>query len=206
MLWRCLQPHVLGAGGEPASNCAMLVNYWGGHDALYLLSSREADSTSTSVAAGRRSLATTAVPGHPTPCDTRPLWPPRDGAGGELGNGGDSDQRSPVPVSGNAAFSATTGGWLHSCALKLDNTTLCWGSSPGNGFNTDSYNPVPVAAGHSFLALTAGVFHTCGLDASGAIWCFGAQSSCRGLWCGWPGAPELNTKSSSGCPGRLHCR
>ncbi|KAI7844168.1 hypothetical protein COHA_002303 [Chlorella ohadii] len=115
---------------------------------------------------------TCAIEPHPT----ARAWCWGDGAGGELGNGGDSDQRSPVPVSGDGAFSASTGGWLHSCAITLDNETVCWGSSPGNGFNTDSYNPVAVAPGHAFVSLTAGVFHTCGLDASGAIWCFGDDS------------------------------
>lgn len=92
------------------------------------------------------------------------------GALGQLGNSLNSNQVAPVPVSGGHAFSAISSGGTHTCAIKLDSTTYCWGSSPANGLSQGVNVPRQVAGGHAFAALSTG---TCGLESSGSMWCFG---------------------------------
>lgn len=95
------------------------------------------------------------------------------GTQGQLGNSLNTNQVAPVPVSGGHAFSAISAGGSHSCAIKLDSTTYCFGSSPGNGFSGAVNTPRQISGGHAFVALSTGGATTCGLDSAGSIWCFG---------------------------------
>ncbi|PRW57024.1 Serine threonine- kinase CTR1 [Chlorella sorokiniana] len=95
------------------------------------------------------------------------------GALGQLGNSLNSNQVAPVPVSGGHAFSAISAGGTHTCAIKLDSTTYCFGSSPANGLDSGTNVPRQIAGGHAFVALSAGASTTCGLDSAGSVWCFG---------------------------------
>lgn len=95
------------------------------------------------------------------------------GTSGQLGNSLNSNQVSPVPVSGGHAFSAISAGGTHTCAIKLDSTTYCFGSSPANGLSLGTNVPRQIPGGKVFVALSAGTVTTCGLDSAGSVWCFG---------------------------------
>lgn len=99
------------------------------------------------------------------------------GTSGQLGNSLNSNQVSPVPVSGGHAFSAISAGGTHTCAIKLDSTTYCFGSSPANGLSLGSNVPRQIPGGHAFVVLSAGAATTCGLDSAGSVWCFGTRHS-----------------------------
>ncbi|HEX4459803.1 MAG TPA: hypothetical protein VIA18_17615 [Polyangia bacterium] len=71
-----------------------------------------------------------------------------------------------------------TGGLSHTCMLKMDGTTWCWGSDTmgelGDGASAASSAPVQVAViGTHATALAAGSHFTCALLDDGTVDCFG---------------------------------
>jgi hypothetical protein len=77
---------------------------------------------------------------------------------------------------------AVSGGDRHTCAVKVDGSTWCWGEGIygqlGNGTFTDELSPVRVSdAGNSYTAVATGLTHSCALDSSGQPWCWGQNSS-----------------------------
>lgn len=96
----------------------------------------------------------------------------QDGTAGKLGNGGNSSQLSPVPVSGGHTFNAIAAGDDNTCALNEAGALWCWGWSTTNGQTDDTNVPVELDGGHTFVAVSAGSV-TCGLDTLGDVWCFG---------------------------------
>lgn len=91
----------------------------------------------------------------------------RDGhvacVGGHTGPPGYEDPGEADPPPG--AFKAVTGGWSHTCAIRLDDTVACWGEASWTG-KTDP----PAGA---FAQIAAGQEHTCGLRFTGAVVCWG---------------------------------
>jgi alpha-tubulin suppressor-like RCC1 family protein len=99
---------------------------------------------------------------------------------GQLGNGANSNSRTPVPVNLQGNFtavttSASTGG--HACALKDTGDVFCWGLGSygqlGNGQSTNSNVPVSVNILGGASAISAGGTHTCALKNDGNIACWG---------------------------------
>ncbi|GAA2860124.1 hypothetical protein Acy02nite_56300 [Actinoplanes cyaneus] len=106
------------------------------------------------------------------------------GAGqfGTLGDGGDANQSSPVPVSlpAGVTFTRITGGGYHTCALGSDSKAYCWGVGDtgqlGNGDDTTNHStPVPVntPAGVTFTRIAAGDHHTCAVGSDTKAYCWG---------------------------------
>ncbi len=66
---------------------------------------------------------------------------------GQLGNGGTSDQGTPVLVSGGLTFSTVSVGESHTCALSATGA-YCWGRNDlgqlGNGTNAGYLVPIRV--------------------------------------------------------------
>jgi hypothetical protein len=83
--------------------------------------------------------------------------------GGHTGPPGYEDPGEADPPSG--AFKAVTGGWSHTCAIRLDDAVACWGEQTFYG-KTD---PPPGA----FAQIAAGQEHTCGVRVGGALACWG---------------------------------
>jgi alpha-tubulin suppressor-like RCC1 family protein len=99
-------------------------------------------------------------------------------ANGQIGDGTTRPALRPVNVSGLDAPSATTAGFLHSCALVGGGAVRCWGQNVhgqlGNGSLTNVSVPVAVLAVSGASAVSAGSYHTCGLS-SGSLRCWGSN-------------------------------
>ncbi|BCJ47590.1 hypothetical protein GCM10010168_19480 [Actinoplanes ianthinogenes] len=107
---------------------------------------------------------------------------------GQLGNGGTTGQRVPVPVVAPPGVSLTrlTAGGFHTCAQGSDATTYCWGGGfsgqlGNNDPTSQSAIPVPVAApaGVTFIHLTTGEDHTCALGSDITAYCWGRGENGR---------------------------
>lgn len=98
---------------------------------------------------------------------------------GQLGNNTTTDSLVPVSVSGlSGAWSGISLADFHSCAVKVDGTTFCWGVNDvgelGNGTVTNSKIPVQVTGSTGLLtAIDAGGGQTCGLTTGGGVKCWG---------------------------------
>ena len=62
---------------------------------------------------------------------------------------GEDCSASPVPVIGMTDATLLSAGGAHSCAIKTDGTTWCWGFNDrgqlGNGTDIDAHTPTPVS-------------------------------------------------------------
>ncbi|MFA7209793.1 MAG: hypothetical protein WC120_06000, partial [Parcubacteria group bacterium] len=108
---------------------------------------------------------------------------------GQVGNNSTIDALAPVQVLGIDGIGALSGidriatGAAHTCAVKTDNTVLCWGYNGngqlGDGSDTDRYVPVAVAGvgGEDLLSdinqIIAGNSNTCALNNGGLAYCWG---------------------------------
>lgn len=98
---------------------------------------------------------------------------------GEFGNGQSTDQTPhPYPemtVPGPYSFLET--GKNHTCGIRADGTTECWGYNEygqlGDGSTEDRLSPVAVAGGIGFDAVSGAAGHTCGLTQDGIAYCWG---------------------------------
>ena len=55
----------------------------------------------------------------------------------------------------------------HACAIRLDNTVVCWGN--------DDFDQASPPAG-TFVDLAGGVSHTCGIRSGGDVECWGLDT------------------------------
>lgn len=108
---------------------------------------------------------------------------------GQLGNGNDQHQPTPVPVIGGHAYATISAGWRHTCGLTIGGSLLCWGQPPGNGQDgspsTTAFQPLLpppiVELNRTLLEVSSGEDSTCALDSSGSISCFGKPSHKHGV-------------------------
>ena len=61
---------------------------------------------------------------------------------------------------------AVSAGSYHSCAIKTDNTVLCWGR------NHEGQRTIPADLGH-VKAVSAGWLHTCAIRTNNTMQCWG---------------------------------
>lgn len=68
----------------------------------------------------------------------------------------------------------------HACALRRDDTVVCWGSNGsgqlGDGTTVDRIVPVSVNGLRDVTTIAAGSVHTCARRTDGGIWCWGDAS------------------------------
>jgi alpha-tubulin suppressor-like RCC1 family protein len=103
-----------------------------------------------------------------------------ENATGQLGNGGSTDQSSPVSI-GLSGFIAVSGGGdqleAHSMALKNDGTVWTWGSNLygglGNGGTNNTSTPAQVSSLSGITAISAGGWHSTALRNDGTVWTWG---------------------------------
>jgi len=100
---------------------------------------------------------------------------------GQIGNGGTTDQLSPVPVAGGLQLQTIGLGYEHACGLTAAGAAYCWGLNGngqlGDGTSTNRLAPVAVAGGLAFVAIEGGDAHTCALTAAGAAYCWGQNNN-----------------------------
>ncbi len=100
----------------------------------------------------------------------------------QLGDGSNTNKRTPQPVSGLASgVAAIAAGGYHNCALTTAGALQCWGYNGdgelGNGGTTDKNTPQPVTIlASGVAAIAAGQFYTCALTTAGAVQCWGSNS------------------------------
>ena len=100
---------------------------------------------------------------------------------GQLGDGTGVDRWTPIqPYGLDSNVTALAAGGIHTCAVKSDVGTLCWGSNSagelGDGTYEKRYMPTPVVGlGGDVASVTAGGNHTCAVTADGGLVCWGSN-------------------------------
>jgi len=99
---------------------------------------------------------------------------------GQVGVNGDrSANPTPVPVIGGNTFRLLAAGAVHTCALRTDSLSYCWGAND-TGQLGDSLAggpmPQPVLGSHHFAALSAGGVHSCGVETQN-LYCWGGNAN-----------------------------
>jgi alpha-tubulin suppressor-like RCC1 family protein len=99
---------------------------------------------------------------------------------GQLGDGGtNTDQSTPVAVSGASNIVAITAGYYHSLALKADGTLLGWGAGSygqlGDGTSDDKPVPTPITnpLASNIIAISANGSYSMALKSDGTILAWG---------------------------------
>lgn len=102
---------------------------------------------------------------------------------GQLGDGSTTDRYKPVTVSGITGTAGATGatastaGYVHTCALLTSGGLACWGDNDvgqiGDGTTTDRYRPVTVSGISGARAIMASSGHTCAALVGGSARCWG---------------------------------
>ena len=100
---------------------------------------------------------------------------------GQLGEGTETDQSSPVDVTGlTSGVTAVTARWRHTCALTSAGGVKCWGNNHvgqlGDGTKHDRNTPVDVVGlTNGVKAFSAGWNHVCALTTAGGMKCWGSN-------------------------------
>src|SRR5262249_17752399 len=97
---------------------------------------------------------------------------------GQLGDGTNTTNPSPVKVMDNGPFIEVSAGGYHTCGRKGDGRLLCWGDNNvgmvGDGTTINRNTPVPVVGLPTAAAeVSAGEDHTCARLTDGTLWCWG---------------------------------
>ncbi len=96
---------------------------------------------------------------------------------GQLGDGSETQNATPVPVSGISNALTVGVGQSHSCALLSGGSVRCWGDNQygqlGDGSNMTQPTPVTVEAINRAVAIAVGDWHSCALLDSGTVQCWG---------------------------------
>jgi len=103
-----------------------------------------------------------------------------DDRNGEIGDGTPGTvPRAPTPVADLSGAVALSAHWQHVCAIRADQSLVCWGSNStgqlGDGTLVNRPRPSAVVGLRGVTAVAAGLSHTCAL-AGGSLSCWGSNS------------------------------
>ena len=146
---------------------------------------------STGVNLGTGKTASAVSAGHEHTCailndDKIKCW--GKGGHGQLGNGADSNQNSPVAVTmgGSVTAEKISVGGQHACAILNDNKVYCWGRNNvgqlGIGLSDvqDIKKNIPTVVNlgtdKTATAISTGDFHTCAILNDNSVKCWGNNS------------------------------
>ena len=173
-------------GGEHA--CAVrndgTVWCWGANDFGQLGDNTATDSEKPVQVAMLTDAAIAVAAGDSTSCALTKkgdVWCWGHNDAGELGDGTNSDSRTPVQVKGVSGVTAIAVGSGHACALGGDGSVLCWGSNDdgqlGDGTTSDRNMAIAVPGLPAATAISCGDDTSCAVDGSGVLRCWGQNSS-----------------------------
>jgi len=99
------------------------------------------------------------------------------GGNGQVGNGSQQGDYSPLLVKNGLKFKKITAGYAHTCGITTANAAYCWGDNTygelGNNSTTLSTVPVQVAGGMTWAWISAGYYTTCGATTGNKAYCWG---------------------------------
>lgn len=109
--------------------------------------------------------------------DTGWCW----GHGGDakVGDGSFTQRNAPVSISGGGTWKQIdSGGWFHSCGIKSDDTTYCWGLGGFGAIGNGSYvvhqtTPAAVSGGMTWKGVSAAAYNNCAIASDDSLWCWG---------------------------------
>jgi alpha-tubulin suppressor-like RCC1 family protein len=111
------------------------------------------------------------------------------------GDGIIANSSTPIPIfpSYGYTFRALAAGRGHTCGIRSDGATLCWGDNVrgqlGRGtFGDTTDTPVRIVGDPGFTQISARGDNTCGITAGGTLYCWGANESGQ---TGQPSSPRV---------------
>ncbi len=110
------------------------------------------------------------------------LWTWGDNIHGQLGDGTETDQKSPIKIgTDNDRWVDVSAGKYHTAAIKSDGTLWTWGYNNngqlGDGTNTNRTTPFKIDTATDWVAVDAGDYHTIAFKSDGSVWTWGLNSS-----------------------------
>jgi alpha-tubulin suppressor-like RCC1 family protein len=137
--------------------------------------------TPVKVAGGLRFAQITAGGGHTcalTRSNVAYCW--GHNSRGQIGDGTYVTHHTiPTLVAGGRRFHQIRAGFVHTCALNLNDAAYCWGANDNGQLGTSGPTRAPalVRGGHRFRQVITGASHTCAVTRDDRAYCWGNNAS-----------------------------
>ena len=96
---------------------------------------------------------------------------------GQLGDGTNTERRTPSPVAGNLTFASVSAMFEHTCGVTTTGEGYCWGANQfgrlGDGTEDHANVPRRVLNVPPLKEITAGGYHSCAVSTTNAAYCWG---------------------------------